>query len=87
MKNVKINWNTFYFKKFEPVMNWVTHLSDLYNNASVYKWQAFNYRNEKMYIYWMVGNSCKFTIYWQVKDENWIEHDVKITADNNWILN
>ena len=85
---VTINWICYLPKKFTIVQNWKTDLSDLYNNASNVKRWVFNYRKEKLdCIYWLLWNSCTYSIYWQVTDENWKNHDVKITARHNYVLN
>lgn len=88
MKNVKINGVNYTYKAFEPLYNWKCDIFDLYDRPSTAKVAIFRDWQEKLHsIYWLCGNSCTFSIYWAVKDENWLLHDVKITHCNNYILN
>ena len=86
-KTVQINGDYFTFGKFTPVYNGKNSIYDLYNRPSCYKVAAFNEWNEKLVeIYGMTWNSCTFSIYGYVKDEDGNLHNVKITRDYNWIL-
>lgn len=86
-KTTVINGDYFTFKKFTPVFNGNNDIYDIYNKPSCYKIQAFNEWNEKLVeIYGMSGNSCTFSIHGYIKDENWKLHNVRITHDNNYIL-
>jgi hypothetical protein len=38
-------------------------------------------------IYWLTGSKFAFSIYWEIKDQNWYYHDVKITKSHNFVLN
>lgn len=87
MKNITINGDTYTYGRFTPVYNGKNDIFDLYDRPSTYKVVAFNEWNEKLVeIYGMTWNSCCFSIYGYVKDENGNLHNVKITRDYNWIL-
>ena len=86
-KTVTINGDVFTFWRFTPVFNYKNDIYDLYDRPSCYKVAAFNEWNEKLVeIYGMTWNSCTFSIYGYVKDEDGNLHNVKITRDYNWIL-
>ena len=88
MKTVKINGTTYTVKKAEPYFNGKTSIFDLYDRPSTTKVVIFREWQEKLNsIYGLVGNSCTFSIYWDVIDENGVKHDVRITHANNYILN
>ena len=86
-KTTTINGDVYTYGRFEPVYNYKTDIYDLYDRPSYEKIQAFEEWNKKLVeIYGMTGNTCQFSIYGYVKDEEWRLHNVKITRDYNWIL-
>lgn len=88
MKTIIINWTSYKFKHYSPVKNWMDDIFDLYARPSQTKIEIFRDWSKKLSrIYGLTGNSMFFSIYWTVKDENWVEHDVWITPCNNYILN
>ena len=88
MKTITIKGKEFTFKNFDSCHNGVSDIYKLYKKPSSEKVAAFK-KWEKILdcIFWMKGNSNCFTIYWFIKDKDWIERDVKITKGNNYILN
>lgn len=90
MKNTKtlqIKSDFYTFKKFVPCYNWITSIYSLYDKPSKEKVDIFNEWGEKLNrIYWLTGSKFCFTIYWNVFDDDWILHDVKITKCYNFIM-
>lgn len=86
-KTISINGDSYTFKKYEPFYNFKRDIYDLYDRPSAYKIDAFNEWDKKLVeIYGMTGNTCTFSIYGMVKDEEGNLHNVRITRDHNWIL-
>lgn len=84
---ITIKGKTFIFKDFDSCHNGISDIYKLYKRPSAEKVIAFR-RWEKILdcIYGIKWNSNCFTIYGYITDDNWIEHDVKITRFNNYIL-
>jgi len=73
--------------KIEWYSNRKTDIFDLYERPSQTKVAIFKEWQEKLHsIEWLTGNSCRFSIYWTLKDEDWHLHHVKITPSYNYLL-
>ena len=87
-KTVAIKWIQFTKKNLDPVYNWKNSIFDLYDHPSHEKIDIFNYWDWVLdEVYWLTGSKFSFSIYWLIKDEDGITHDVKITKSYNYILN
>lgn len=87
MKTITINWVNFTQKKLDPYYNWKSDIFDLYKHPSQKKIKIFNYRSKTLNnIYWLTWNMHNFSIYWNIIDQNWQLHNVKITQSYNYIL-
>ena len=89
MKNTILINGDYYTptKNVERMSNRKTDIFDLYERPSHTKVAIFREWQEKLHsIEWLTGNSCRFSIYWTVKDENWEIHHVKITPSYNYLL-
>lgn len=85
-KFVTVKWICFEEKDFTPVHNWKTELYHLYKKPSSAKQNVFRYwRNNLFKIYWMTWNLYSFTIYWYIRDDDWVLRDVRITPSYNYI--
>lgn len=87
MTTKTINWITFTVNsRLTPLRNWKTSIFDLYSRPSYTKIKIFNDWDKLINIYWLTWNSCTFTIYGDILDENWQKHNVKITKGYNYLL-
>lgn len=84
-KNVTINNVNYEVKNFEIPM-WLKSFYSLYDRPSNEKVEIYEewtgILNE---IYGCTGSKFTFTIYWNVIDENWVIHDVRISKCHNYI--
>ena len=88
MKQTKtIRGDVFTFKKMELLRNGKSSIFDLYKTPWETNRKAFEKREKKLAcVYWLCGGSHSYSIYGDIIDENGERHAVKITRQNNYII-